>query len=225
MYLLSSIPHVVTLVAPTFANLFMRVSIWLPFEAAGIILVTTVLLIWLMPESLKPQPPVANADQYPQLDGAIRNPDENDSLFPGNRVETERDQRLENAWLKVPREVLALFRIPTVPSILVMFFLKPLCFLSEGFTYQYASESFHWKISQTTWLRVSQAVGSAIVTVIILPILYVLLNHRGFQHQMLDLGVIRWSFGIAIVGFGMLWLAKVGWVLVLGMAPNCKIQL
>lgn len=55
MYLLSSIPHTVTLFAPPFANVFMRISLWLPFEIACRFHVLAILIIWCMPESLKYQ--------------------------------------------------------------------------------------------------------------------------------------------------------------------------
>lgn len=218
MYLLSSIPHVVTLIAPPFSNLFMRYDIWLPFEIGCGILVFTYFIIWLMPESLKHQSPnQAPSDVAPAFEEDSPNPEENEPLLQGRSEVSEESQKSRNSWMKIPREIMALFRVPNIPFIFYTFFLKPIALISKSFIFQHASESFGWEISQTTWLRVSQALGSAIVTVIFLPVLSAMLIRRGFHPQKLDLGAIRWSIGIAILGFGMLWLARTGWLLVFGM--------
>lgn len=221
MYLLASIPHLVTLIAPPFANLFIRISIWLPFEVACGLLIVSYLIIWAMPESLRHRtstealvitaiPPVS-----PTMSGEPQFPEEEPFLrsYSGNG---QSDHIAQNSWLDIFNEIIALFRVPTLSSVFLLFFLKPIGLISKAFTYQFASESFGWEMSQTTWLRVSQAAGSSIVTLIFLPFLSALLIRRGFRAQKFDLGAIRGSLCIAVLGFGMLWQARASWMLVVG---------
>lgn len=221
MYLLSSIPHLVTLIAPPFANLFMRISIWLPFGVACGLLIVSYLIIWAMPESLRHQassePPVVAVIQpvSPTMSGEPQFPEEEPLLRSYSETRYS-DHPAQNPWMAMFREIIALFRVPTLPFVFLLFLMKPIALISKAFTYQFASESFGWEMSQTTWLRVSQAAGSAIVTLIFLPLLSALLIRRGFRARTLDLGAIRGSLCIAVVGFGILWQARASWMLVMG---------
>lgn len=220
MYLLSAIPHVVTIVAPPFSNLFMRISIWLPFEIACGILISTYLIIWLMPEPLRrPSPNHIRSSDVQVFSGVtqnIQNAEESEPLLQNhNEVIGERCNS-HNSWMSILRDIMALFRVPNFLFVFIAFFLKPIALISKAFIFQHASESFGWKIIQTTWLRVSQAAGSALVTIIFLPILSTILIRKGFDQQNTDFGAIRWSIAIAIIGFGLLWLAKASWLLVFG---------
>lgn len=232
MYLLSSIPHAVTLVAPPFANVFMRISLWLPFQVACGIHGLAILIIWCMPESLKHQqatarllaiaPPEAIPEIINEIEFNHSVRDEHDENEPflsqdhsGLLSTTPRAGKGDS--YKTFREILHLFSVPTFPFIFLLLFLKPIALISKAFTYQFASESFDWAISQTTWLRVSQAAGSALVTMLFLPLLSSLLIRREFSPRSLDLAAIRISLLIAIVGFGLLWQTRASWMLILGL--------
>lgn len=224
MYLLSSIPHLVTLIAPPFANLFMRINIWLPFEVACGLLLVSYLIIWAMPESLRRQncsePPVVTEIQpaSPTMNVERQFPEE-ETLVRSYNGSRQSKHAAQNSSMNIFREIIALFRVPTIPFVFILFFLKPIALISKAFTYQFASESFGWEMSQTTWLRVSQAAGSAIVTLIFLPFLSALLIRRGFRARKLDLGAIRGSLCIPVVGFGILWQARASWMLIVGTCP------
>ena len=231
MYLLSSIPHAVTLVAPPFANVVMRISLWLPFEVACGVHVLAILIVWCMPESLKHQQAAAKLlaivppEAIPEIINEIEShhsvaehdetapflPQEHSALRPTSTGAEKGD------FYKTLREILHLFSIPTFPFIFLLLLLKPIALISKAFTYQFASESFGWVIAQTTWLRVSQAAGSALVTMLLLPLISSLLIRRGFPPRSLDLAAIRISLLIAIVGFGLLWQTRASWMLVLGL--------
>lgn len=232
MYLLSSIPHAVTLIAPPFANVFMRISLWLPFEVACGIHVFAILIIWCMPESLKHQratakllaiaPPEAIPEIINQIEShhSVRDEqDENEPFLPqdNSSLPPTSTRAGKSDSYKTVREILHLFSMPTFPFIFLLLFLKPIALISKAFTYQFASESFGWAISQTTWLRVSQAAGSAFVTMLLFPLVSSLLIRRGFPPRRLDLAAIRISLLIAIVGFGLLWQTRASWMLVLGL--------
>lgn len=232
MYLLSSIPHAVTMVAPPFANVFMRISLWLPFEVACGIHVISILIIWCMPESLTHQQAtakllsIAPPEAIPEIINEIQSHhsareenDENEPFLPQDHsalIPTSTRAGKSDSY-KTIREILHLFSMPTLPFIFLLLFLKPIALISKAFTYQFASESFGWAISQTTWLRVSQATGSALVTMLLLPLLSSLLIRRGFSPRSLDLAAIRISLLIAILGFGMLWQTRASWMLILGL--------
>lgn len=224
MYLLSSIPHLVTLIAPPFANVFMKISLWLPYEFACGLLATSYIIIWAMPESLKREatnrdviiPPIQTtvpiidnneSRPLPEIEALLHT--HNNSQYPAHAVSS-------SAWTSTLREIIALFRIPTLPFVFLLYFLKPIALISKAFTYQFASETFGWEMRQTTWLRVSQAAGSTLVTVALLPLLSTRLIRRGYRAQKLDLEVIRGSLCVAVVGFGMLWQARASWMLVVG---------
>lgn len=230
MYLLSSIPHVVTLVAPPFANVFITISLWLPFEVACGIHVLAILIIWCMPETLNQEATakllaIAPSEAIPEVINEIESHhsvrdehNENEPFLPRDHSALPTStQAGKGDPYKTLNEIFHLFSIPTLPFIFLLLFLKPIALISKAFTYQFASESFGWAISQTTWLRVSQAAGSALVTMLLLPLLSSLLIRRGYQARSLDLAVIRISLIIAIVGFGLLWQTRASWMLILGL--------
>lgn len=226
MYLLSSIPHAVTLFAPPFANVFMRISLWLPFEVACGFHLFAILIVWCMPESLKHQQAAAKLlaivppEAIPEVITEIESHHEHDEtapFLPQDHLLPTSTRADKSDSYKTLREILHLFSIPTLPFIFLLLLLKPIALISKAFTYQFASESFGWAIAQTTWLRVSQAAGSALVTMLLLPLLSSLLIRRGFQPRSLDLAAIRISLLMAIVGFGLLWQTRASWMLVLGL--------
>lgn len=241
MYLLSSIPHAVTLIAPPFANLFMRISIWLPFEVACALHLTAFFITWSMPESLRHQhtaklltiahveaipPPIIDDDEWIPRHIPGRGfeteslPPHHHEVLPSNTTTaTTSPPRTEGkiSWSRTLRDLISLFSVPTLPFVFLLYFLKPIALISKAFTYQFASESFGWAMSQTTWLRVSQAGGSALVTMLLLPFFpSAFLIRRGYSARKLDLAAIRGSLAVAIVGFAMLWQTRASWMLVLG---------
>lgn len=222
MYLLASLPHMVTLIAPPFANLFMRISIWLPFEVACGLLITSLFIICAMPESLKHKAPskvfiVPSAESLsPVEDGEVVFTEEAGTLLRDHSQTRNPSQSASNSWRQPLGEIIDLFHVPTLPFVFLLFLFKPIGLISKAFTYQFASESFGWKISQTTWLRVSQAAGSSLVTLILLPLFNAVLIRRGHRAQKLDLNTIQGSLCVAAVGFGILWQARASWMLVVG---------
>lgn len=222
MYLLSSIPHTVTLIAPPFANVFMRISIWLSYQVACGLLLISYPIIWVMPESLKHNAPgkvfVASADEslLPAVDREPVHSEETEPLLQPHSQTENSSRSAPNSWRQILGEIIALFQVPTLPFVFLLFLVKPIALMSKAFTYQFASESFRWEMSQTTWLRVSEAAGSALVTLIFLPLSCAILIRRGFRSQKLDLGTIRGSLCVAVVGFGMLWQARASWMLAVG---------
>ncbi|KAL8908408.1 MAG: hypothetical protein Q9207_000827 [Kuettlingeria erythrocarpa] len=216
MSFLSSIPHITTLISPPLSAILMRISIWLPFEAAIGALALTYVLILLMPESSELEPPDKHDNiTYPVPD--ILAEDQRPLLFPDPQsipIAQPAPPQKPSIWYT---EIFHLLRIPTLRFCFVVFFVAPVALVAKAFVYQHASESFGWEMSTTTWLRVSQAVGASLVTLFALPTINALLHRRGLQAQRLDLGILRGSFLIAAVGFAVLWQARVSWMLVLAL--------
>lgn len=215
MSFLSSIPHITTLIAPPLSAIFMRISIWLPFEVAMGSLALTYLLILAMPESSKLKPPdeddqTTDPDPFAHEHQPLLSPDL-DAVPPVLPPHTP------SPWYT---EIHHLLRLPLLRFSLTIFFSARLALTAKAFVYQHASESFGWEMSTTTWLRVSQAIGASSVTLIALPTLNAcLLHRRGLQaqQQQLDLSILRASLLVAAVGFAVLWRARADWVLVLAL--------
>lgn len=212
MSFLSSIPHISTLISPPLSAIFMRISIWLPFEVAMGALGLTYILILAMPESSKLEPPPDNLGDH-----AARSHLDNEErlLLPtGPEIYPTSSPHKPSSW---HIEIRNLLSIPTLRFCFMVFFITPIGLVSKAFVYQHASESFAWRMSSTTWLRVSQAAGASIVTLLALPLLNTLLHRRGIHAQRLDLAVLRASLLIAAVGFAILWQAQSSWMLVLAL--------
>ncbi|KAL8911452.1 MAG: hypothetical protein Q9171_003385 [Xanthocarpia ochracea] len=218
---LSSIPHITTLITPPLSAIFMRISIWLPFQAAMGALTLTYILILAMPESSKLNTP----------DNTIRNTisrrpehqhDDDDPrplLSPAINFITETSANPKppkpSTWYT---EIHHLLLTPGLRFTFTIFFFTPIALISKAFVYQHASESFGWEMSTTTWLRVSQAVGASLVTLFALPILNTLYHPQTIrQAQNFDLAVLRTSLLIAATGFAILWQATANWMLVLAL--------
>lgn len=224
MYILAGIPHITTLVAPPLSGVLMVITIWLPFVVAIGALAMSLLIVVCMPESLDRQryrdstkgqgsPLLGAADTLTPAEYSEEPPSSSEQLprgihdrLPGPSVETKE-------WW---RDIVILIQMPGLPFCYSLFFFKPLAMISKAFVYQYASYNFHWGLSQTTWLRFSQAGGSFLATIVALPLLSSVLARRGLRAQILDLNVIRVSLLIATVGFIVLQFSYHSWMLLLG---------
>lgn len=219
MYLLAGIPHLTTLVAPPLSGLLMLVKIWLPFAVAIGALNLGLIITIFMPESLKHHSASPKSPLLGAADTLTHTDSSEDRVTPPEQLPRGIHDRMpgpdpENReWW---RDVVILMQMPGLPFCYLLFFLKPLAMISKAFVYQYASYNFHWGLSQTTWLRFSQAGGSTLATVVVLPLLSSVLHRRGLRAQMLDLKVIRVSLLVAVAGFVLLQLSYHSWMLLLG---------
>ena len=189
----------------------MRISIRLPFEIAIGALVLTYVFIFAMPESLQLEHPAEDCDSASSFSASER------TLLLPNEVAPEPPREEPSKRMRWWAEILELLQIPGLRVCLLLFFFAPIALIAKTLVYQYASESFSWEMSNTTWLRVSQAGGASLVTIITLPALTAILHRRGVHARNLDLGVIRGSLFIASVGFAMLWQSKASWMLILAL--------
>lgn len=219
MYLLAGIPHLTTLIAPPVSGLLMLIRIWLPFAVAIGALNLGLLIIVFMPESLGHHSSAPKSPLLGAADTLTRTDSGEGTVTPSEQLPRGIHDRMpgpdpeHKEWW---RDVIVLIQMPGLPFCYLLFFLKPLAMISKAFVYQYASYNFHWGLSQTTWLRFSQAGGSSLATVVVLPLLSSVLHRRGPSAQMLDLNVIRGSLLVAMTGFVLLQLSYHSWMLLLG---------
>ncbi|CAF9907139.1 MAG: hypothetical protein HETSPECPRED_007049 [Heterodermia speciosa] len=223
MYLLASIPHLTTLVAPLSANLFMRINIWIPFAIAVVCLILSFFVIWAMPESLilhpvDITPHIASVDST----STLLDDDQTSSLEEASPQNTaEQDDIVKTAsdksWSQTSADIRALIRVSGLPLCLALSFLRPIAIVSRAFVYQHASESFGWPMSSTTWLRFAQATSSSLATLVLLPLISAYLGQRAFRAKRLDLNAIRLSLLITSVGFAIIWRSGASWVLLVGL--------
>ncbi|KAL9042129.1 MAG: hypothetical protein Q9180_000820 [Flavoplaca navasiana] len=213
---LSSIPHITTLIAPPLSAIFMRISIWLPFEVAIGALTLTYLLILAMPESSK-LPPLQQDETI--TTSSHLSPSHQPLLSPQSASSSSSSKSIPDnplgpsTWAT---EILTLLSHPSLRFTLTIFFSTRIALISKAFVYQHASESFGWEMSNTTFLRVSQALGASLVTLFALP----LLSHPSpsvRQSRRFDLAVLRASLLVAAIGFAVLWQARASWMLVLAL--------
>ena len=223
MYLLAAIPHVTTLIAPLFANLFMRIEIWIPFAIAAGCLLSSFLVVWAMPESLIQRPadgvPDASAGSTSRLldDGDERGLAGDGSQPTGTAEERTWRDHGNPSWSKTFMDIVALMKVRGMALCFGLSFLRPMALVSRAFVYQHASESFGWPMSRTTWLRFSQAIGSSLATLVLLPLVSAYVGRTAYPVKSHDLNVIRFSLLIASVGFTIIWQSKAGQALLVGL--------
>lgn len=222
MYMLASIPHVTTMVAPLFANLFMSIDIWIPFAIAMGCLVLSFLVILIMPESLSydvhfPHDVGSLESTSPLLNGEQRDPSEigSEQISTGQSLPTKKYD--DNLWSKVLTDIISLVRVPGMIFCLGLFFTRPIALLSRTFVYQHSSESFGWPMSRTTWLRFSEAVSSSLATLVLLPLLSAYFDQKDRHAKRYELNVIRISLFIAAIGFAVVWQSRDNWMMLAGL--------
>ncbi|KAL8950257.1 MAG: hypothetical protein Q9222_003701 [Ikaeria aurantiellina] len=211
----------------------MKISIWVPFEVAIGSLFLTYLLIFFMPESSKitiSEDDSAGPDNTPSSPSPTDEHHQTRPLLSTSSSDLIIPQSTKastsTSWAT---EIAHLLTLPTLRFAFLIFLIAPIAFIAKAFVYQHASESFHWAFRTTTWLRVSQAVGASLVTLLALPMLnHFLLKNRhrkdnsgsdrnAISAQTLDLLVLRFSLLIGAIGFLLLYLATQNWLLVLAL--------
>lgn len=219
MYILAGLPHASTLVAPPLSGFLMTIHPWLPFVVAIGALTLGLVILLVMPESLHqtkhPRSPLlgptdALQDHAEEADQPPMSPEQ---LPRGIHDRMPAVMPAKREWW---RDLVTLIQMPGLPFCYLLFFAKPVAMIAKAYVYQYASWNFHWRLSETTWLRFAQAGGSTIIVIIVLPLLTSGLNRRGLRAQQLDINVIRISLAVAMIAFLIIQFAFQGWELILG---------
>ena len=163
MYFLAGIPHLTTLLTPPLSGLLMLIRIWLPFAVAIGALLLGLLILISMPESLTHHSSAPNSPLLGAADTLTRTDSGEGTVPAAEQLPRGIHDRMPGPSAKNKewwRDIVVLLQMPGLPFCYLLFFLKPLAMISKVFVYQYASYNFQWGLSQTTWLRFSQAGGS-----------------------------------------------------------------
>jgi sugar phosphate permease len=86
----------------------------------------------------------------------------------------------------------------------------------ESFLPQYASEKFHWDLSQTTWLKLASSVGALISTVLLGPCLSHYFLQHGILAQVVNFRLAFSSLVALVISYLGAWMANSKYSLLLG---------
>lgn len=201
MFLLHSVAHLVRIPAVLVSSALMDNYLWMPFALAFGFMAATFLCVAGIPETL-PRPRYAPLFES----GAIRIPTqaipERSIWTPVSEEERNNNQsQLQSAESTTTRKIAALLRQPVLCIIFLGFLLKRVAFasVSEAFIYQYASERFKMKLSQTFGIRLTEIVGALVTTIVILPLVTHLWHAGQTYLARRDLWIARGSI-ILLIG-------------------------
>ena len=228
LYLLHAGPHVNRLLTPRIAAALMSVALLWPFFWSFAIFGGCVLLVTIFYQEMTFRGPDITKRGYGQLRrdstdeqqaAFLRSPqrdsehdDSSESEHSGdpNSAYQKNPSRrntcfaLQSSWWREQRTLLLrLFGSRTAAFCLACFLFKRIAFTSEGFIFQYTSEKFGWKLRETTWLRISAAIGAIVTTMIICPTLSTVCKRKGFNTHKLDLWIIRVCLIVLCAAFMM----------------------
>jgi hypothetical protein len=162
-------------------------------------------------------------EEYSHKPGPRPNPGLGQSSFTASsstqllgKLEREAPSLTSFAWWQdTMTQILELFSTPTARICLIAFLVKRIAFTSEGFIFQYASEKFRWKLADTTWFRVSAAIGAILTTMLICPMLTIFARSRNYNTHLLDFWIVRTSLIVLFFSFFTAFEATSGaWLLV-----------
>lgn len=121
--------------------------------------------------------------------------------------------------LTVIQRITALLKHRGIRTIIGAFIIKRIAYTSAGetFIYQYASERFKMRLSQTFVVRLMHLLGALIVTLVLMPIATYIWHSRQSYCARRDLWTLRGNMMAGIAGFVTLYSASNLEVLCLGM--------
>ncbi|ORX98666.1 major facilitator superfamily domain-containing protein [Clohesyomyces aquaticus] len=182
LFYLHAMTHLSRMLAQPLAAILMDEHLWIPFALALGLLLSELFWIWNLPETL-PAELSENQDV--------------------NCTDTQSSTTISTT--STLQNVMTMLSHRGLSIIFAAFIVKRIAFSSEGFTFQYASETLHKKLSDTAWLRISNTIGASVVLSIILPLAsYFTKWHSPGK----DLFNARGSLAIGVIGFGSIFFAR-----------------
>lgn len=211
-FFLHTATHVARLVGPPLGSALMDQHLWAPFVLAVIAMITQLAILAFLPETA----PRVTSD-YSSL--PLDDPQHDEDVMEEQRATPTEvkswTSRFQETWSTLinPR-VKTFLRHSGLRIILACFLGKRIGFASENLAFQYASEQFAMKFSQTVWLRVANAIGAVVVLAAILPFLHGLVTGWTTVN---DVKVVQGSLVNAVLGFCLMWQSWSFVVLAIGM--------
>lgn len=218
LFLNPAVGSVMSLVAPVIARQAMKSSIWPAFEILLALGIVSLTIIFLMPESHKPEssPPTPAPEIETSL--TVGTPTATPpSLETLGNVPKNGSSSITQRWRKLRRSPL-LRR--TLLIIYFCFLLKKMSFISLGFIYQYVSEKFRWPLRDTVHLQLTRAIGMITSTVVAIPLLSsIIIAKKILRPERWDHGLVVGSAFILAVSYAEVWAVESTFGIFLGMFP------
>lgn len=226
MYLYPSISAISGLSAPFTGAWLMDVNIWRPFQLAVGVSLLSLPILFHIPERWTPNSKKHDTLSSTEATSLGYAPEEMPNDYAAVQQEDsdgESDRRREYS-----RRSSELYS-PQLLLCYSMFFLKRLGFMSYPFVYQFASRALHWPLRRTTILQISEAVGSTLANMILIPSLSTyILNFQITTSERLDWSLVCVNSSILAISFIVLWLGRTPFFFIAGMTnttifsqPNC----
>lgn len=220
LFFLHAVAHFCRLPALLLSSVFMDTHLWLPFVLAFFFLFANFMILWAIPETApgKSAPSLCSLDANAEVIAA--EPEELDGLIA--RPSSSADDSVSTHKRPNLQRVSTMLRHTGVFIILATFMTKRIAFssASESFIYQYASERFHMRLSQTFPVRVTHIAGALLVTLLILPLVSHYWRSRDAYPPLRDLWISRATMTVAVFGFLIIWTALRYDVLCIGTYPT-----
>lgn len=215
MYLYPSISAISGLSAPFTGAWLMDVNIWRPFQLAVAVSLLSLPILYHIPERWTQNSKKHDAlptTEASNLGYAREEIPRNYAAVQQEDSDGDSDKRREYS-----RRGSELYS-PQLLLCYSMFFLKRLGFMSYPFIYQFASRTLHWPLRRTTILQISEAVGSILANMILIPILSTyILNFQITTSERLDWSLVCVSSTILASSYIILWLARTPFFFIAGM--------
>lgn len=215
MYLYPSISAISGLSAPFTGAWLMDVNIWRPFHLAVGVSLLSLPILYHIPERWKPNTKKHDTPSNTEATKLRYEPEEIPYKYAAIHQEDsdgESDSRRE--YSRGGSELYS----PQLLLCYSMFFLKRLGFMSYPFVYQFASRALHWPLRRTTILQISEAVGSTLANMILIPSLSTyILNFQITTSERLDWSLVCVNSSILACSFIILWLARTPVFFIAGM--------
>ncbi|EED16509.1 conserved hypothetical protein [Talaromyces stipitatus ATCC 10500] len=234
LYLLAAGPHINRLISPRVATFLMGYSIYVPFWVAITTDCICLLMLVAWPNQSKKE--TFMVDRTGEMDSTdadsvsdssnvytpLLGSSSSSASSPSSPISSNNDQQLST----ILKTAVLLLRHPASRFCFITYILKRIAFASEGFMFQYASEKFLWPLHQTTWLRVGQASGAILATLILCPLIMSIFSKTTtadtmigdssrtskiscgrFSAHVIDLTMIRSALSILTLSFFAAWKA------------------
>jgi hypothetical protein len=217
LFLIYGLGHLNTLVGPPAGALLMKRNLWIPMWIAVALILIRFLVLCALPETNRTTVTARDSSTSicPGQDDGDR---QITNLGPSSAESSNADFDNWNGWRYILPKLLKLVSTRGLIFCFACFFFKRIAFSSESIVYQWASEVLHARLYATAWLRVLQAGGASIVTLVLFPALARIYAKYGLATSRTDMWSIRMSLTVAMIGFGVLWIGRRPVVMGLGMS-------
>lgn len=159
-----AVTHLARIPALLISSSLMDKYLWMPFALTFGSMATTFVVLAVIPETL-PRQSSTSQQKAATLAGPVpESPEEDPMVLPRS------SSNPNHVSMSTMDKIATILRHRGLCLIIISFFLKHVAFASDSFLYQYASEKFHRKLSQTFGARLIEILGALFTTLIAFPL-------------------------------------------------------